>query len=32
MLLPWELLPGKNHITWTGGIQYLEVTPRWWTL
>lgn len=27
-----ELLPGKNHITWTGGIQYLEVTPRWWTL
>lgn len=24
--------PGKNHISWTGGIAYLEITPRWWTL
>jgi phage-related protein len=24
--------PGKNHISWTGGIEYLEITPRWWTL
>lgn len=24
--------PGKNHISWTGGISYLEITPRWWTL
>lgn len=26
------LLPGDNPITWTGGIQRVEVTPRWWTL
>lgn len=24
--------PGKNRISWTGGIEYLEITPRWWTL
>lgn len=27
-----ELLPGENSITWSGGISYLEVIPRWWTL
>lgn len=27
-----ELLPGENNITWTGGITYVEVIPRWWTL
>ena len=27
-----ELLPGRNSISWTGGIRYVEVTPRWWTL
>ena len=27
-----EFLPGRNSISWTGGISYVEVTPRWWTL
>ena len=27
-----ELLPGKNRISWTGGIDHLEITPRWWAL
>lgn len=27
-----ELMPGKNRISWTGGIDYLEIMPRWWTL
>ena len=27
-----ELLPGRNSISWTGGIRCVEVTPRWWTL
>lgn len=25
-------VPGRNYITWTGGITKVEVTPRWWTL
>ncbi len=27
-----ELAPGENNIAWTGGITYVEVVPRWWTL
>ena len=27
-----ELALGSTRITWTGGISYVEVTPRWWTL
>ena len=27
-----ELAPGSTRIAWTGGISYVEVTPRWWTL
>lgn len=27
-----ELKPGRNTISWSGGITALEVTPRWWTL
>ncbi len=27
-----ELAPGENRIGWTGGITYVEVMPRWWTL
>lgn len=27
-----ELLPGENTVTWTGGIQTVRITPRWWTL
>ena len=27
-----ELAPGSTRITWTEGISYVEVTPRWWTL
>lgn len=27
-----EFAPGKNNISWSGGIDYLEITPRWWTL
>lgn len=27
-----DLAPGRNRITWTGGITAVEVTPRWWTL
>ena len=27
-----EFIPGENSITWTGGITYVEVIPRWWTL
>lgn len=26
------LRPGKNYIGWTGGIQRVEIIPRWWTL
>ena len=26
------LIPGRNYITWNGGISSVEVTPRWWTL
>ncbi len=26
------LVPGSNAITWTGGIQSVEITPRWWVL
>ena len=24
--------PGKNEISWSGGITKIEITPRWWTL
>ena len=27
-----EFLPGRNSVSWTGGISYVEVTPRGWTL
>ena len=27
-----EFEPGRNNISWTGGIDYVEITPRWWTL
>lgn len=27
-----EFAPGRNNISWTGGIEYLEIRPRWWTL
>lgn len=27
-----ELVSGENSITWSGGITYVEVIPRWWTL
>ena len=27
-----EFIAGENSITWTGGITYVEVIPRWWTL
>lgn len=27
-----KFVPGENSISWTGGIRYLEVIPRWWTL
>lgn len=27
-----ELVPGENNIAWSGGIKYVEVIPRWWTL
>ena len=27
-----QLIPGENGIVWTGGITYVEVVPRWWTL
>ena len=26
------LAPGANDISWTGGIQAVEITPRWWVL
>lgn len=26
------LLPGENEVSWTGGIEHLEIIPRWWTL
>ena len=26
------LVPGNNEISWTGGIQKVEITPRWWVL
>lgn len=26
------LVPGKNMISWTGGISSVEIIPRWWTL
>lgn len=26
------LVPGKNTISWTGGITSVEIIPRWWTL
>lgn len=27
-----QLLPGVNAIGWSGGVERLEITPRWWTL
>lgn len=26
------LKPGKNHIAWSGAVEKVEITPRWWTL
>ena len=26
------LQPGINNISWDGGIQAVEITPRWWTV
>lgn len=26
------LKPGENGIVWNGGVEYLKITPRWWTL
>ena len=27
-----QLEPGVNQISWTGGVERLEIIPRWWTL
>lgn len=27
-----ELVPGNNAISWTGGINSIEIIPRWWTI
>lgn len=27
-----RLLPGINTIGWTGGVERLEIIPRWWTI
>lgn len=27
-----SLAPGSNAISWTGGVERLEIVPRWWTL
>ena len=27
-----QLMPGVNAIGWSGGVERLEITPRWWTL
>jgi phage-related protein len=27
-----DLKPGKNHIAWSGAVDHVEITPRWWTL
>lgn len=26
------LQPGINEISWTGGVDHIEIIPRWWTL
>ncbi len=26
------LAPGNNTVSWTGGIETVSITPRWWTL
>lgn len=26
------LQPGDNSISWDGGVDHIEVTPRWWTI
>ena len=26
------LLPGENKIGFSGGIQKVEIVPRWWTI
>lgn len=27
-----ELLPGDNPVSFTGGVAYIEIVPRWWEL
>lgn len=27
-----KLAPGDNAVSWTGGIERVEVVPRWWTI
>lgn len=27
-----ELTAGENNISWTGGVERIEIIPRWWTL
>ena len=27
-----QLLGGGNAISWAGGVDHVEITPRWWTL
>lgn len=27
-----ELKPGKNAVSWAGGVERVEITPRWWTV
>ena len=27
-----DLRPGRNAVSWTGDIDHVEITPRWWTL
>ncbi len=27
-----RLRPGRNEISWTGGVERLEIIPRWWTI
>lgn len=27
-----KLAPGDNAVSWTGGIERVEIVPRWWTI
>ena len=27
-----RLEPGENEISWQGGVEKIEIIPRWWTL